>query len=64
MGARIHGHVFIPLAGTPYKNAPSTKLNEDDKKFLDKLVSQGKLYGNWKEQEKIAESIIKYFQKQ
>lgn len=57
MGARIHGHVFMPLAGTPYANEPAGKLSEKFLEKLNRLASTGKLYGEWKEQEKIATRI-------
>lgn len=57
MGARIHGHVFMPLAGTPYANESHGKLSKDVLAKLNRLASTGKLYGEWKEQEKIAQRI-------
>lgn len=57
MGARIHGHAFMPLAGTPYANEPPGKLSKDVLEKLNMLASTGKLYGEWKEQEKIAKRI-------
>lgn len=57
MGARIHGHTFMPLAGTPYANEPAGKIDKENLEKLEKLDSDGKLYGDWKEQIKIAEGI-------
>ena len=57
MGARIHGHTFLPLVGTPYAKAPPGKLDAETRSILRKMVSQGKLYGYWEEQESIASTI-------
>ncbi len=60
MGARIHGHTFMPLAGTPYANEPPRKLSKEIFSKLNRLASTGKLYGDWKKQEKIAKDIYKF----
>ncbi|MBX7153051.1 TIGR04013 family B12-binding domain/radical SAM domain-containing protein [bacterium] len=57
MGARIHGHTFMPLPGTPLKNAPPGHVDQDTLSHLHKLVAKGKLYGQWNEQAKIAHSL-------
>lgn len=57
MGARIHAHTFMPLAGTPYASEPVGKIDQENLKKLRKLDLDGKLYGDWKEQIKIAEDI-------
>ena len=57
MGARIHGHTFMPLAGTPYAKASPGKLDKKTRVILRKMVSQGKLYGYWEKQESIATTI-------
>ncbi len=59
MGAKIHGHTFMPLAGTPYANEPNGKIDKNNLQKLKKLESEGKLYGDRKEQIKIAEKIVK-----
>lgn len=56
-GARIHGHTFMPLPGTPLRKAPAGKVAEQALERLHKLESQGKLYGQWKRQERIAERM-------
>jgi B12-binding domain/radical SAM domain protein len=60
MGARIHGHTFMPLAGTPYYNESPGKLDKETIGKLNKLASRGKLYGDWRKQEKIAEKIYEF----
>jgi B12-binding domain/radical SAM domain protein len=57
MGARIHGHTFMPLPGTPFKDAPPGKMNRSTFKKLKRLESRGGLYGQWKKQISIAESL-------
>lgn len=57
MGARIHGHTFMPLPGTPFRNAPPGVIDPASMRQLQRLVSRGKLYGKWEEQESIAESL-------
>jgi radical SAM superfamily enzyme YgiQ (UPF0313 family) len=54
LGARIHGHTFMPLPGTPLKNAPPGKISPEIETRLHKMVSRGKLYGQWNEQRSIA----------
>jgi len=57
MGARIHGHTFMPLPGTPFKDAPPGKIGTATLRRLKRLESRGKLYGNWNQQRSIALSL-------
>lgn len=57
MGARIHGHTFMPLPGTPFKNAPAGVIRPETLEKLKRLVSRGKLYGQWKQQVSIAQAL-------
>jgi B12-binding domain/radical SAM domain protein len=54
MGARIHAHTFIPLVGTPFGDMKPGKIDEKTRKEIQRLISQGKLYGEWEKQERIA----------
>ena len=54
IGARIHAHTFMPLPGTPFQNMPPGKIELKIKREIEKLISEGKLYGQWHTQEKIA----------
>lgn len=56
-GARVHGHTFMPLPGTPFRNAAPGMVDAETRRELDYLASQGWLYGHWKTQEKIAAAI-------
>jgi B12-binding domain/radical SAM domain protein len=58
LGARVHGHTFMPLPGTPYRDAPAGRVDEETQRRLDRLASQGRLYGHWKQQATLAEQIV------
>jgi hypothetical protein len=49
----------MPLPGTPYKNSPAGLITHDVRKRISLLVSKGKLYGKWQEQEQIARTLAK-----
>ncbi len=51
MGVRIHGHTFMPLPQTPFKNEKGGKISNKLKKELRRLVSIGAMYGDWEKQE-------------
>ncbi|MBJ6759968.1 TIGR04013 family B12-binding domain/radical SAM domain-containing protein [Myxococcaceae bacterium JPH2] len=57
LGARVHGHTFMPLPGTPYRDAPPGRVDARAQQRLDWLASQGRLYGHWKQQGALAEQI-------
>lgn len=57
MGARIHGHTFMPLPGTPFKTARPGIIRRAEMNQLKRLESRGKLYGQWKQQISIARSL-------
>jgi B12-binding domain/radical SAM domain protein len=61
MGARIHAHFFIPLPGTPFANATFSSLDKRTKKFLKQYNYRGKVYGNWRSQEKLAKKLTTEF---
>jgi len=50
LGARIHGHAFMPLPGTPWRNAPAARLSPATLRQLGRLTATGKLYGQWRQQ--------------
>lgn len=62
MGARIHGHTFIPLPGTPFKNVLPGKISKSVERKISQLTSQGKLYGHWKKQVTIAQQLSDFSQ--
>ncbi|MBL8953524.1 MAG: TIGR04013 family B12-binding domain/radical SAM domain-containing protein, partial [Myxococcaceae bacterium] len=57
LGAKVHGHTFMPLPGTPFRNAAPGEVSEAAKTELDRLASQGRLYGHWRAQIDMARDI-------
>lgn len=57
LGAKVHAHTFMPLPGTPFRDAPPGVVDEATRVELDRLASQQRLFGQWKVQEKIAAGI-------
>lgn len=47
---KIHGHYFLPLPGTPWKNEKPVKIPSHFFNFLEKLEKKKLLYGDWKKQ--------------
>ena len=60
MGARIHAHTFMPLPQTPFAKALAGRIDKSIQKMIRELIPKGIVYGDWKEQEKIAKKISKY----
>lgn len=56
-GARVHGHTFMPLPGTPFREAAPGVVAPEHHARLDRLASQGKLYGHWRAQMATAQAI-------
>ncbi len=57
MGARIHSHTFMPLAGTPWANARPGKLDEKTRKLLEQLTGKGQHFGQWRKQQRVGRAI-------
>lgn len=57
LGARVHGHVFLPLPGTPYSFAPPGRVRRKILKHIHKLLGRGMVFGQWKKQEELALKI-------
>ncbi|MFX0037281.1 MAG: TIGR04013 family B12-binding domain/radical SAM domain-containing protein [Candidatus Hermodarchaeota archaeon] len=57
---RIHTHMFIPLPQTPFAKKPVRYINQTYKKEIEKLISKGFAFGEWRKQEKLAFKIAKY----
>jgi B12-binding domain/radical SAM domain protein len=49
-GARIHAHTFMPLPGTPWRDAPPGDVDPETIAEVDRLSQQGALYGHWQKQ--------------
>jgi len=54
MGARVHGHVFMPLPGSAFENMPPGRLDQDSRSTLGELSRRGILTGSWSSQEELA----------
>jgi B12-binding domain/radical SAM domain protein len=50
LGARIHAHTFMPLPGTPWRDAPPGDVDAATIREVDRLSQQGALYGHWQKQ--------------
>jgi len=64
MGARIHNHTFMPLPGTPYRNEQPGDIDGETQSQLVRLTSQGKAYGKWQGQMKLARQLAENRSKQ
>jgi len=54
LGAEIHGHAFLPLPGTPWREAPPGALEEETRLEFERLASSGRARGQWRRQEALA----------
>ncbi|WP_030440426.1 TIGR04013 family B12-binding domain/radical SAM domain-containing protein [Actinoplanes subtropicus] len=50
LGARIHAHTFMPLPGTPWRDAPPGDVDPETISEADRLSRRGALYGHWQKQ--------------
>jgi B12-binding domain/radical SAM domain protein len=57
LGARVHGHTFMPLPGTPLRRAAPGMLAPDLDRRLQVLSSRGAAYGQWRQQVAIAQRL-------
>ena len=57
VGAKVHGHTFMPLPGTPFRRAAPGALTPEVRLRLKNLASKGSLYGQWEQQEQVAQQI-------
>ncbi|NHJ12227.1 MAG: TIGR04013 family B12-binding domain/radical SAM domain-containing protein [Candidatus Thorarchaeota archaeon] len=57
MGARVHGHVFMPLPGSEFEYMPPGRLDSDSRSVLGDLSRRGMLTGSWSTQEKLAQRL-------
>jgi B12-binding domain/radical SAM domain protein len=60
LGARIHSHTFMPLAGTPLAKAPPGRVDRRTRAVLGRLASQGRQFGSWQHQEKIGSRLVDF----
>ncbi|MFX1578659.1 MAG: TIGR04013 family B12-binding domain/radical SAM domain-containing protein [Promethearchaeota archaeon] len=57
MGAKIHGHVFMPLPGSAFENESPGRLDSESRKLLGELSRKKLLTGSWSTQENIAKRL-------
>jgi B12-binding domain/radical SAM domain protein len=59
MGARIHSHAFMPLPGTPLRDASPTEIEPDTALRMSRLESRGAAYGQWRRQIVTAQDLVR-----
>lgn len=59
LGARVHGHTFMPLPGTPFRDAAPGTIDDATRADLDRLASEQRLYGHWKAQLRTARELAR-----
>ncbi len=59
MGARIHSHAFMPLPGTPLRDATPSPIEPETMLAMARLESKGKAYGQWRRQVVTAEALVR-----
>lgn len=59
MGARIHSHAFMPLPGTPLRDAVPEPIEEKTVLAMSRLESNGRAYGQWRRQMITAAELVR-----
>lgn len=59
MGARIHSHAFMPLPGTPLRDATPEPIEPETELAMARLESKGKAYGQWRRQLVTANDLVR-----
>jgi len=57
IGAKTHGHVFMPLPGSAYENEEPGRLDSESRRLLGELSRKKVMTGSWSTQESIAEDL-------
>jgi B12-binding domain/radical SAM domain protein len=57
MGARIHSHAFMPLAGTPWAHASPGDVDPKTRDLLERLTGRGQQFGQWREQQETCRAV-------
>jgi B12-binding domain/radical SAM domain protein len=50
MGARIHSHAFMPLPGTPLRDAVPSPIDDETAYAMARMEASGAMYGQWRRQ--------------
>lgn len=59
MGARIHAHSFMPLPGTPLRDAAPAEVEDDVLAAMKRFEGKGALYGQWQKQMVLAQDLVR-----
>jgi B12-binding domain/radical SAM domain protein len=59
VGARINAHTFMPLPGTPWRDAPPGEVSPKTGSQLDRYAQRGALYGHWQRQRERASELAR-----
>jgi len=57
MGARIHSHAFMPLAGTPWAAEKPGRVDRQTRDLLYSLAGSHQQYGQWQLQQDVARAV-------
>jgi B12-binding domain/radical SAM domain protein len=60
----IHSHTFMPLPGTPMQFMPPGSVGTTTRLTFQKLAQRGQEWGDWQQQEEIAQAITLFRQRQ
>jgi radical SAM superfamily enzyme YgiQ (UPF0313 family) len=60
MGARVHSHTFMPLAGTPLVDCPPGIVADDVRELMLSLRGKNQEHGHWREQEQLAQKVFEF----
>ena len=64
MGARLHGHTFMPLVGTPLSQNQPGVVDQATRQFLESLRGKRLEHGRWKKQERLARATTAFLARQ
>jgi B12-binding domain/radical SAM domain protein len=59
MGARIHSHAFLPLPGTPLRDAQPEEIDPESAQWMARMESRGAMYGQWRQQVVAAQDLLR-----
>ncbi|MHA1769105.1 MAG: TIGR04013 family B12-binding domain/radical SAM domain-containing protein [Candidatus Thorarchaeota archaeon] len=58
MGAKTHGHVFMPLPGSEFEHMPPGRLDDESRRLLGELSRRKLMTGSWSSQEAMGEKLV------